>query len=430
MNDGGMFSQHPAVEVRDLSKAYRLYERPIDRLKETLHPFKKKYHAPFWALRNVTLRVPKGETWGIIGLNGSGKSTLLKMICGVSQPTAGEVRVTGRISALLELGTGFNPEFTGRQNIFFVGALQGFDHKDMKRRCEEVIRFADIGEFIDQPVKSYSSGMLVRLAFSVAVNVDPDILVVDEALAVGDVRFQHKCLAKMRQFRGLSTILFVSHDLSAILTFCDKVAWMHHGELLQVGRPKDVIEDYTEAVYEGVKAREEAVRTRVTVATPSPAEARGFMDRDSFGRGQARILDAWLSHEGRRVDCASPGQDVALSLRIAVVEDMDRPIVGFLAKNGLGLDVFGFNTHHLGTPLRSLQAGENVRVDLGFRWPNVQAGPYALTVGVAVGELDEHVQQHLIHHALVVECLQEKNDFNGMTNLEGRSMHLEQISEE
>ncbi|MCK5783846.1 MAG: ABC transporter ATP-binding protein, partial [Desulfobacterales bacterium] len=204
-----------AISLRGIEKSYKLYQSPLARLKEALHPQKKRYYEDFYALKGVDLEIPKGETWGIIGLNGSGKSTLLKIICGVIQPDCGELQVNGRIAALLELGSGFNAEYTGRQNVFFAGALADIGRAEMERRFPDIEEFAEIGDFIDQPVKSYSSGMLMRLAFAVAVNVTPDILVVDEALAVGDARFQHKCMKKIKSFQGQSTMLLVTHDMSA-----------------------------------------------------------------------------------------------------------------------------------------------------------------------------------------------------------------------
>ena len=207
-----------AVSLQGVKKSYKLYQSAIARFKEALHPKKKRYYEDFYALKGIDLEVPKGETWGIIGLNGSGKSTLLKIICGVIQPDCGELAISGRIAALLELGSGFNPEYTGRQNVFFAGALADVSRAEMEQRFPEIEEFAEIGDFIDQPVKSYSSGMLMRLAFAVAVNVTPDILVVDEALAVGDARFQHKCMKKIKSFKGHSTMLLVTHDMNAVLT--------------------------------------------------------------------------------------------------------------------------------------------------------------------------------------------------------------------
>jgi len=411
-----------AVELINISKAYRLYGSPKDRFKEALDPLRRTFHTNFWALRNINLQVPQGETLGIIGLNGSGKSTLLKIICGVSKETEGKARVCGRLSALLELGAGFNPEFSGRQNIYFTGALMGFDRKVMKHRCESAIAFADIGEFIDQPVKNYSSGMLVRLAFAVAVHVDPDILVVDEALAVGDVRFQHKCLDRMQNFKGKCTILFVSHDLSAVLTFCDRVVWLHHGEMVEVGQPKKVIQDYTEAVYEGVKSRQFSTTLIDNLNLPT------FQDHDSFGRGCARIIDAWISDDtGKKIQIIRSGQNIQLNLVIDVKQDLSRPIVGFLVKNGLGLDIFGFNSHHAGQTLRSFKAGEHLRVEFGFIWPTIQGGPYAVTVAVADGTITDHVQHHLVPHALVLESLQEDN-FSGILNLEQRRVQVFEVN--
>ncbi|MEA3347666.1 MAG: ABC transporter ATP-binding protein, partial [Pseudomonadota bacterium] len=220
-----------AIHLEGIEKSYKLYQSPLARFKEALHPRKKRYCEDFFALKGIDLDIPKGQTWGIIGLNGSGKSTLLKTICGVIQPDRGFMEVNGRIAALLELGSGFNPEYTGRQNVFFSGALADVSRTGMEELFTEIEAFAEIGDFIDQPVKSYSSGMLMRLAFAVAVHVSPDIFVVDEALAVGDARFQHKCMNKILSFKGRSTMLLVTHDMSAVLTLCDRVVWLHEGSL-------------------------------------------------------------------------------------------------------------------------------------------------------------------------------------------------------
>ncbi|WP_029192308.1 ABC transporter ATP-binding protein [Paenibacillus harenae] len=253
----------PVIEVIDLSKSYKIYNKPIDRLIETIHPFRRKKHHLFTALSDIKFQVYAGETVGILGKNGSGKSTLLKIIAGVLSPTDGQVNVRGKVAALLELGAGFNPEYSGRENIYLNGTIMGFTKHEIDKRIDEIIDFADIGEFIDQPVKTYSSGMFARLAFSVAINVDPDILIIDEALSVGDMQFQEKSFTKMKQFRSKGkTIFFVSHSISSVRNFCDRAIWIHQGELKMIG-PSDEIcleyQDYMNDEKEKLHATENSV---------------------------------------------------------------------------------------------------------------------------------------------------------------------------
>lgn len=231
------------VDVNNLSKVYKLYDKPTDRIKEALNPMGKAYHKDYYALKNVSFKISEGETIGIVGKNGSGKSTLLKMLTGVVTPSEGSLNVNGKVSALLELGAGFNSEYTGKENVFLNGTLMGISREEMEKRYDDIVTFADIGDYIHQPVKTYSSGMFVRLAFAVAINVDPDILIIDEALAVGDTRFQLKCMDKFLEFkkRGIS-IIFVSHDTNAIKRFCDRTLWINEGELIADG-PTDIVTD-------------------------------------------------------------------------------------------------------------------------------------------------------------------------------------------
>lgn len=239
-----------AVSVKDLSKVYNIYNKPSDRLKETFNPFKKSYHSKFYAIDKLSLDIQKGETVGLIGRNGAGKSTLLKIITGVLTPTSGEVKVNGKIASLLELGAGFNPEMSGIENIYLNGTVMGYTKEQMDKRVDAIIAFADIGDFVYQPVKMYSSGMFARLAFSVAINVDPDILIIDEALSVGDMAFQNKCFERMNDFiKNNKSILFVSHSLSAIRLLCDKVAWLESGKLVEYGDTKSVTQNYERATY-------------------------------------------------------------------------------------------------------------------------------------------------------------------------------------
>jgi len=234
-----------AIKVENLTKIYRLYDKPLDRLKETFHPFKKKYHREFYALNDVSFEVKRGETVGIIGKNGAGKSTLLQIITGVLTPTSGNITVNGKISALLELGAGFNPELTGIENIYFSGTNMGYTQEEIQNKIADIIAFADIGDFINQPMKLYSSGMYMRVAFAIAINVDPDVLIIDEALAVGDIRFSQKCFRILKEFKDNGrTILFVSHDTGAIINFCNKAIWLIDGRVYQIGEPDDIVKSY------------------------------------------------------------------------------------------------------------------------------------------------------------------------------------------
>ncbi len=245
-------SSEVSIAVRNVTKRYLLYDRPIDRLKQLLSFNRKTYYREFTALEHCSFEVRRGHTTGIIGQNGSGKSTLLQLVCGTLTPTAGTLAVNGRISALLELGSGFNPEFTGRENVMMQGAIMGLSRAQMIDRLPAIEAFADIGRFLDQPMKSYSSGMFVRLAFATAVHIEPDILVVDEALSVGDIAFQHKCMTRMREFMRHGTVLFVSHDLAAITALCDEVIWLEHGRIREIGEPKTVTEHYWAKMYEEI----------------------------------------------------------------------------------------------------------------------------------------------------------------------------------
>lgn len=233
-----------AIRVKDVSKCYHIYKKPHERMLQFFHGKRKKLYRDFWALNNVSFEARLGETLGIIGLNGSGKSTLLQIICGTVHPTQGDVEVMGRLSAILELGAGFNPEFTGRENVFMNGVLMGLTTEEIENRMREIEAFAEIGDFIDQPVKTYSSGMFVRLAFATSVNVNPDILVVDEALAVGDAVFQDRCMKKMAELKKNKLIVFVSHDISTVMSFCDRVLWLNAGKIVELGSPKSVSGDY------------------------------------------------------------------------------------------------------------------------------------------------------------------------------------------
>ena len=416
-----------AVILRGIKKSYKLYQSPLARFKEALHPGKKYYHEDFYALKGLDLEVPQGQTWGIIGLNGSGKSTLLKIICGVIQPNQGSLEINGRIAALLELGSGFNPEYTGRQNVFFSGALADVSRAEMEALFPEIEAFAEIGDFIDQPVKSYSSGMLMRLAFAVAVHVSPDILVVDEALAVGDARFQHKCMKKIKSFKGRSTMLLVTHDMNAVLTLCDQVIWLHNGELVEVGEPKPIVDKYTQAFYEGGPPE-------ISLATPPPPPLPVVEAVDSievsdsataFGTGEVKISKvALVSKERGPVDAVYGGEAVAFHLWLESVGDIKDPIVGFLAKNRLGIEIFGFNNISLQTELPPLRAGESYLVDFAFTWPQIAADNYAISIAIAEGDQELHIMHHWIHDVITIEVMRTQEYQFGLVGVEEAKMGI------
>jgi lipopolysaccharide transport system ATP-binding protein len=355
------------IDVQNISKLFKLYRDPTDRLKEALHPFRKKYHEDFYALRDISFTIPKGQCTGIIGMNGSGKSTLLQIISGVLNPTQGAVKVEGRIAALLELGAGFNPEFTGRENIHFQCAIMGYDGIMTKKLLPEIIEFADIGTFIDQPVKTYSSGMYVRLAFSIAINADPDILIVDEALAVGDAYFQAKCLDRIREFKKQGkTLLFVSHDPGAVKTLCDYAFLLNKGQLVDHGEPDQVF-DY----YNGLIAEKSAALI----------SAKGDLRKRS-GNQKVRIDAARIvNSRGQNTETLVSGEQVSIEVDLVANETTSNPTVGILIRDRLGNDIYGTNNHLLEVSFGEFKAGENFRVSYALPL-DLGENVYSLTVAV------------------------------------------------
>ncbi len=372
------FTSHDvAISVRNVSKSFRMYDSPTQRMKELLNPFKKKYHRDFWALRDVSLDISKGTTFGIIGRNGSGKSTLLQVICGILQPTSGKVRVSGRISALLELGAGFNRDFTGRENIFMNGAVMGINRDDMSARFDRIAEFAEIGHFMDHPIKTYSSGMYVRLAFALAINVDPDILIVDEALSVGDIRFQRKCFAKIEQFRKEGkTILFVSHSLDSVNLLCDTAVLIDKGHLLEQGKPKEITRMYQKMMLG------EDPQTLKKKRSSSPHITADKMENEELSRvraladeklkarevgKKAEIIDyGILDRKGKKVTLLETGEKYTLFSRAVVHEPLNALHLGYPIKTVKGLLLFGINNEVQKVEVRPQQKGDIIegRVDL------------------------------------------------------------------
>ncbi|MED0681025.1 ABC transporter ATP-binding protein [Aneurinibacillus thermoaerophilus] len=328
-----------AIKVQNVSKIYKLYDKPVDRLKESIHPFGKKYHKDFYALKDISFEIKRGETIGIIGKNGSGKSTLLKMITGVLTPSAGMIEANGKISALLELGAGFNLELTGIENIYLNGTLMGFSREDVDKKLNDILSFADIGDFIYQPVKLYSSGMFARLAFSVAINVEPDILIVDEALAVGDVKFQTKCFNKFTSLKEKGvTILFVSHDISSIRNFCDKTMWIHEGHLKEIGDTVEVTAEYMEFMNSTQleKGYEENEQESVYL------KQSNFQPINRWGSNVGLIRYAEIyNQKGKITDVFETFEKIKLDIVFYIPEEIDfeNLSVAFSIKNVTGIDL-------------------------------------------------------------------------------------------
>ena len=355
------------VLLQNVSKLYKLYKHPSDRLREALPFAPATLHSDFWALRDISFQVEKGETLGLVGPNGCGKSTLLQIICGILQPTQGRVVTRGRIAALLELGAGFNPEFTGRENVFLNGEIMGLTRAEIERAMPSIEAFAEIGEFIGRPVKEYSSGMYVRLAFATAIHVDPEILIVDEALAVGDAVFANRCVRKFEELRERKiTVLFVSHDLGLVKQLSDRAILLLNGRIEAQGAPSDVINRYIGLVLEKQQARQ--------------TKEQRFAASYRHGDGSSEILGVeLLNTSGQPVTSASSGEPVTVRVRSRFHQPQCDPMVGILIRTRIGMDVYGTNTRIEKVHLGSYQAGAEMEVDFHFEcWLTPQQ--YTLTV--------------------------------------------------
>ncbi len=405
-------SEDVVIALKGVSKSFRRYAHPIDRLKEALLPGKSRAEE-FWALHDINLEVMRGETLGIIGQNGSGKSTLLQIIAGTLTPTGGEMQVRGRVSALLELGSGFNPEFTGRQNVFFNGQILGLSQAAVAAKFDEIAAFADIGDFIDQPLKTYSSGMFVRLAFAVAINVNPDILIVDEALAVGDGIFVHRCMAKIKDFQDAGgTILFVTHDVGSVTRLCSKAVWINAGKMVEQGSPADIAQHYQAWIYDNINAarRKEAellvqateeASIEENLAIPlgtmrsiNPFTAKHYhplTNMSRFGTGRAEIAEfKALNVNGTAATFVYPGDMIKLVIKSVVHDTVTKPLVGVIIYDRLRANVTGFNTYQLQIVVPKLTAGEILEMSFRFKWPEIQGGNYLLEAAIADGSQDSH----------------------------------------
>lgn len=432
-----------------ISKYFEIYSKPSHRLWQMLWRGHRCFYEPFWALHDVSFSVGRGECVGIIGRNGAGKSTLLQIITGTLAPSSGSLQVRGRVAALLELGSGFNPEFTGRENVYLNAAILGLTQEEINARYEDIVTFADIGQFIDQPVKSYSSGMIMRLAFAVIAHVDADILIVDEALSVGDAFFTQKCMRFLRHFIANKTLFFVSHDVAAINSLCTHAILLEHGRIKSAGDPKQITELYLEDIFEAAQGKPPAGASsafgRGLVLRPEEEDFRDarqdFLnssnlrndiqvfrfdpDAPAFGKGGACIEQVLLLDEQKRPLCwCVGGEIVTLRVHCRARQALSRPIVGFYLKDRLGQTLFGDNTFlsYMDQPLH-VEEGESFCASFCFRMPVLAAGDYSFAVAVAEGTQEEHVQHEWRHDALILTSVTSSASA-GIMGLPMRSIEL------
>ena len=451
--------QSLAIQVQDVTKVYRLYDKPIDRLKETVSITHKNYHRDFYALRGLSFEVKKGETVGIIGTNGSGKSTILKIITGVLTPTTGQVKVNGKISALLELGAGFNMDYTGIENVYMNGTMMGYTRKEMDAKLQDILDFAEIGDFVYQPVKTYSSGMFVRLAFALAINVEPEILIVDEALSVGDVFFQSKCYRRMEEIRGSgTTILMVTHDMGSIIKYCDRVVLLNKGEFIAQGKPGRVVDMYKKILAGKLDALREELRReeqsgRQDVQKPRKEEEEvslsdfsGGMDlehpdslmrdkltinpdRTEYGDGRAEIYDlGLLDQRGNVTNLLLKGEMFTIRECIRFHASLEAPIFTYTIKDKKGTELTGTNTLYEGADIKPVKAGDSYTVEFTQKM-NLQGGEYLLSMSCTVFEQGEHVVYHRLYDVTSITVISNKNTV-GVYDMESQVKAVKQEGQE
>jgi len=413
-------SSEVVISAADLGKVYHIYRRPINRLKQMLWRGRRRFYDEYWALKGVTLDVQRGETIGIVGRNGSGKSTFLQIVCGTLAPSTGTIATNGRIAALLELGAGFNPEFTGRENVFLAASVLGLTEEQIRGRFEQITAFAAIGDFIDQPVKTYSSGMYARLAFAVAAHVDADILVIDEILSVGDAAFTQKCMRFIQEFKKSGTIFFVSHDSGAVVNLCDRVVWLDSGTVREIGPAKEVCHNYLASVF-GEQENANTFKiggSRKETAIPV-TDSRAELLRQSNLRNVVELFEfdpdaPWFGNRGMHIESVSlldqrgnelssldGGEQVILRVTARAADQIEKPIIGFYIKDRLGQQLFGDNTYlsYASDPL-TVPAGESISAEFQFQMPFLPTGDFSITVAAAEGTQESHRQHHWIDDAL------------------------------
>jgi lipopolysaccharide transport system ATP-binding protein len=398
------------VEFEDVSKAYPIYTSPGDRLKELATLNRYSFHTDFWALKDISFHIKRGETFCIIGENGSGKSTLLQLIAGILHPTSGKIAVNGRVAALLELGAGFNPEFSGRDNIYLNGAILGLSSKDIDSRYKQIEAFAEIGDFINRPVKTYSSGMVVRLAFSVAIHVDPEILLVDEALAVGDIYFRQRCMRKVHELRSRGvTILFVSHAVGDVKQVGDRTMWLDSGRIRAIGETDLIVSRYLAAMvqkdstYLETRPEPASDQGHDTVAAPEIVEHIPNIDH-RYGDGRAQIIGiAVVDKYGKPLPILDPGSEIVVRISAAASAALTVPNIGFMLRNHLGIDFAGTNTLREGVEIPSMRAGDIYTVDFHIQLPELYPAHFSFSPAIADGTLHNYAMCDWIDNAITLQ---------------------------
>lgn len=416
-------SSEVVISAQAVGKSFLVYKRPEDRLKQFLFGRRRQYYEEVQALKPITLDIRRGETVGVIGRNGSGKSTFLHLVCGTLQPSCGSMTVRGRVAALLELGAGFNPEFTGMENIYMAASILGLSKAQIDTRLDQIVAFADIGDFVGRPVKTYSSGMYARLAFAVAAHVDADILIVDEILAVGDAAFGQKCMRYIHEFKKNGTLLFVSHDAAAVNTLCDRTVWLDAGAVQAVGPSKEITRRYLASLYELEHEPAQADPQGETAPAPrhrAVSDVRAELLHNStlrndielfdfnphsagFGERGAEILTAaFVDRHGEPVTVVTGGEEVSLRVRCRAIKALDQPIVGFLVNDRLGQVLFGDNTFltYCFNPVH-VPAGATFSAHFDFALPFLATGDYSVTLAIAEGTQTAHRQHHWLHDAFL-----------------------------
>lgn len=397
------------IDFQDVSKSYPIYDAPSDRLKELLTFNRRKFHQDFWALRDLSFQVKRGETFCIVGENGSGKSTLLQIVAGILAPTSGRVQVSGRVSALLELGSGFNPEFSGRDNVYLNAAILGFSSAQIDRIYPQIEAFAEIGDFINHPVKTYSSGMVVRLAFSVAIHVDPEILIVDEALAVGDIYFRQRCLRKVHELRDRGiTILFVSHSAGDVKAIGDRAMWLDNGRIRDIGDTDRVVAKYLAAMVEKDSAYLHLKHRQPRAEGPASQAPEVVTDIPNidhrYGDARAEILGiAVLDPFGRKVGLLTPNSEVIVRISVRANEPIEFPNVGFMLRNHLGVDFAGTNTTREGVDFPPMQPGDTHTVDFHLQLPHLYPASFSFSPAIADGNLVAYRMCDWIDNAITLQ---------------------------
>ncbi len=401
-----------AVEFDRVSKSYSIYASPGDRLKELASFQRLRFHRDFWALQDISFEIRRGETFCIVGQNGSGKSTLLQMVAGILRPTSGTVNVHGRVSALLELGAGFNPEFSGRDNVYLNGSILGLSTKQIDQRYKDIEDFAEIGDFIHQPVKTYSSGMVVRLAFAVAINVDPEVLLVDEALAVGDLYFRHRCMRKVHELRARGvTILFVSHSAGDVKAIGDRTMWLEQGKVVEIGPTDQVVEKYLAAMVEKdtqyltlKSVQPQAEWTEQPFAKPAEIVDTIPNIDHRYGDGRAEVIGiAVVTPDGQPVALLQPSSKIVVRISVRAKENVAMPIVGFMMRNHLGIDFAGTNTSREEYELPPMKRGDIYTVDFHLDLPELYPASFSFSPAIADGTLVTYKMCDWIDNAITLQ---------------------------